>query len=391
MNATFTRRRLTAITLGTIALGPVTFAQSVPAARMLPAVPGDPPVSRAAPPGPAYDVPASVPAPTFGRQQRPTTSAVQPEKSRGVVSGTIDAVKGMFGGKSEPTAATGYADPAAGNPPVSRTPAVPYSPQPAPGVYAGPPAYRWYGYGSPTPGTNPYSPTGLYPKASANWYTMTGATPGAFPVPVTVGGRPNGFEPPSYASVLPADGYNLTGTRVPTADVTRPRSESVEPPRPVAVSEPQVPYGSGSVIATPPQASDLTQDLQWQPVTARGPQPIASSRPYTPPMPSPPPPPADPGWSPVSRPAPDDSNPAPSISMIRGQAPDDDRPDVSDLIRSTCFGRADEVTVTRLGSLKLHVRLKTPTEVDARDAAALVSRLPQLKPYTVTFEATVSR
>lgn len=77
--------------------------------------------------------------------------------------------------------------------------------------------------------------------------------------------------------------------------------------------------------------------------------------------------------------------------MIRGQAPDDDRPDVSDLIRSTCFGRADEVTVTRLGSLKLHVRLKTPTEVDARDAAALVSRLPQLKPYTVTFEATVSR
>lgn len=387
MNVAFTRRRLTALAFGTVTLGPVVFAQSEPAARMLPALSSDAPVSRAAPPGYAYDVPASVPAPTYGRQPRPSTPAAgQAEKSRGIVGGTIDAVKDMFDGKSVPATHTGYIAPEAVAPPAAQ-----YQPKPAPGVYAGPPAYRWYGYGSPTPGTNPYSPSGQYPKASANWYAMTGATPGAFPVPVTVGGRPSGFEPPAYASSPPADGYHLTGTRIPTADVARPRTEHTEPPRPVATSEPQVPYGSGSVIATPPQASDLNPDLQWQPVMARGAQPIASSRPYTPPMPAPPAPPTDPGWSPVSRPASDNSPPAPSISMIRGQAPDDDRPDVSALIRSTCFGRADEVTVTRLGPLKLHVRLKAPTEADARDAAALVSWLPQLKPYTVTFEATVSR
>lgn len=388
MKAAFTRRRLTAIAFGTVALGPVAVAQSEPAARMLPALPSDTPVSRAAPPGYAYDVPASVPAPTYGRQPRPAVPpAAQPEKSRGFVGGTIDAVKGMFGGKSEPTADI---------PPAGRTPTVaPYQPQPqpAPGMYAGPPAYRWYGYGSPTPGTNPYAPNGLSPKASANWYTTTGATPGAFPVPVAVGPRPSGFEPPAYASTPPADGHYLAGTRIPMAESARPHTESVEPPRPVASSEPQIPYGSGSVIATPPQASDLNPDLQWQPVTARSLQPIASSRPYTPPMPAPAPPPAaaDPGWAPVSRPLPNNPAPAPSISMIRGQAPDYDGADLYAVIRSTCFGRADEVSVTRLGPLKLHVRLKTPTEADARDAAALVSRLPQLKPYTVTFEATVAR
>ena len=66
-------------------------------------------------------------------------------------------------------------------------------------VFAGPPAYRWYGWGSVTPGANPLAPTGQYPKASANWYSITGATPGAFPVPVSNPGRVQpGTEPPSY-------------------------------------------------------------------------------------------------------------------------------------------------------------------------------------------------
>lgn len=65
-------------------------------------------------------------------------------------------------------------------------------------VYAGPPAWRWYGYGSVTPGTNT-APAGEYPRASANWYTVTQATPGAFPVPVMNPARPTpGSEPPAY-------------------------------------------------------------------------------------------------------------------------------------------------------------------------------------------------
>src|SRR5207237_1014571 len=49
-------------------------------------------------------------------------------------------------------------------------------------------------------GSNPYAPAGQYPRGSANWYSQTGATPGAFPVPVTANGaRPEpGVEPPAY-------------------------------------------------------------------------------------------------------------------------------------------------------------------------------------------------
>ena len=68
-------------------------------------------------------------------------------------------------------------------------------------VYAGPPAYRWYGWGSVTPGANPYAPTGQHPPASANWFSITGATPGAFPVPVTHPDRLTpGTEPPVYVT-----------------------------------------------------------------------------------------------------------------------------------------------------------------------------------------------
>lgn len=66
-------------------------------------------------------------------------------------------------------------------------------------VLAGPPAYRWYGYGSVTPGANTFAPAGQYPKASANWFSVTGATPGAFPVPVMNPYRQApGSEPPTY-------------------------------------------------------------------------------------------------------------------------------------------------------------------------------------------------
>ncbi len=66
-------------------------------------------------------------------------------------------------------------------------------------IFAGPPAWRWNGYGAPTPGANPYAPTGHYPRASANWYSITGATPGAFPVPVTNSFAQNpGTDPPVY-------------------------------------------------------------------------------------------------------------------------------------------------------------------------------------------------
>jgi hypothetical protein len=95
---------------------------------------------------------------------------------------------------------------------------VAYSAPSAQGVYAGPPAYRWYGWGTTTPGRNPHAPDGRYPRGSANWYAQTGATPGAFPVTVNTIGEPVvGAEPPAYTG-----GVNPTMTPLVMQPYTNP-------------------------------------------------------------------------------------------------------------------------------------------------------------------------
>jgi hypothetical protein len=43
------------------------------------------------------------------------------------------------------------------------------------------PAWKWYGYGEPTPGANPYAPRGFYNGVSNDWHLQSGTTPGAIP------------------------------------------------------------------------------------------------------------------------------------------------------------------------------------------------------------------
>jgi hypothetical protein len=123
-------------------------------------------------------------------------------------------------------------------------------------VYAGPPAYRWYGWGTVTPGANPLAPTGQYPRASAQWYSITGATPGAIPVPVTNPGRATpGSEPPAY---LPA-----AVTRQPVPMPTLPPQPVIHR-APPAVSRYDAPQ-SPSKFAPPSEPGRLTPTVN--PVT----------------------------------------------------------------------------------------------------------------------------
>jgi hypothetical protein len=99
-------------------------------------------------------------------------------------------------------------------------------------VYAGPPAYRWYGWGTVTPGANPLAPAGQYPKASANWYAITGATPGAFPVQVSNSNparMPPGTEPPTYGLSRSQPGMQPV---VPVAVEPRPEMQNQPQPAP---------------------------------------------------------------------------------------------------------------------------------------------------------------
>lgn len=136
------------------------------------------------------------------------------------------------------------------------------SPSGAP-VLAGPPAYRWYGWGTVTPGANPYAPTGQYPKASADWYTLTKATPGAFPVPIPASDAGLGPEPPTYR-VLPASRLWTTPMNLSVKPQTFPAetfSQGVESALP-------------TITPIPPQRSSIRENLSSDLPIPSLPQPI---------------------------------------------------------------------------------------------------------------------
>ncbi|MFM8272721.1 MAG: hypothetical protein ACKODX_10365 [Gemmata sp.] len=205
--------------------------------------------------------------------------------------------------KSGPTAAA-PARQASTQPPVPPTAETPYrgtGPSGAP-VYAGPPAYRWYGWGTVTPGANQFAPNGQYPKASANWYAITGATPGAFPVPVMNPLRnPPGTEPPDYgtarasyappAQPLQAQQQQVQQYQPPRLQTSAPIANRPEPPRfgntadakvvpppsllppPPAMTPPAPAAVTVPKLTPPPSMPALAEPVVSEPVSAKVPVP----------------------------------------------------------------------------------------------------------------------
>lgn len=59
------------------------------------------------------------------------------------------------------------------------------------------PAWRWYGWGGPVPGANPYAPSGHYAVVPPFWHAESGTTPGAIPATYINPAKPIGDLPPS--------------------------------------------------------------------------------------------------------------------------------------------------------------------------------------------------
>lgn len=116
--------------------------------------------------------------------------------------------------------ATGTTNAAATPPPSAQTPFRGTNTQGAT-IYAGPPAYRWYGYGAATPPAFLVQSHGQYPRASADWYHITGATAGAFPMPVLAA--------PSLTDSLPAASGNSRSQPLPTLSVSQQGTQPVPP------------------------------------------------------------------------------------------------------------------------------------------------------------------
>jgi hypothetical protein len=261
-------------------------------------------------------------------------------------------------------------------------------------VYAGPPAYRWYGWGTTTPGANPYAPGGQHPRGSANWFAQTGATPGAFPVPVSGAALAFGANPPSYSGLPgPTESYAWPADRMIAPVYTAPRV-SVQPPAmpaspmiglptiapltspPVGTALPilTVPAGSPVPLSVAPIGGTTTTDgPTWQ----RSSEALPVVPPATPTMPATTPAPGNPSWGPARGIDP----------VIRGQGPTDPEPvSLEGLIRAAGSHRGTVTEVKQLGPYKLLVKLAAANEAEARHAADAIARVHQLHPYAIQFE-----
>ena len=304
-------------------------------------------------------------------------------------------------------------------------------------VYAGPPAYRWYGWGSVTPGANPHAPAGQYPVASANWYNITGSTPGAFPVPVTSPlHSPVGTEPPAYVTVPNQRIAPIGNTGIPTSrgTVYTPESMNYVPPpsdlsRGESSTEPRM-TPTPTIAAPPPIMSPPPATITTPQTTDREPpiRPLTNVTPlpalpdtkvgeFQPTGPSPLPVSVtedqtnwqprqesrSPGeWGPAggtpSTPAPlpttnwqqpGSSSNLPAPSVARGQAGDVLPDPAIALIRRLCEGRTKQVDVRWTGSNRLMVRFDCRTASDAEQLVKAISARSELAPLQIDFSVVV--
>lgn len=279
-------------------------------------------------------VPSPKPAPTPAPALMPAIMAPVPAstESKSYLGEAWTGVKELVVGKPTPGQPP-FVRPGEPVPAPATAPTGPALRTPSASVYASPPAYRWYGWGTTTPGANPHAPTGQYPNGSANWLAKTGATPGAFPAPAVARRETPGWEQPAYARVPASSGEPL-----------------------VAANSPATPLPSAPLPSAP--AVTNAGGLNWQPAggvpSSSSPKPLA--------------------------------NPIGTV-VFRAQAPQ--ATTVEELVKEAAKGWAIVEHVNTTGTNKLAVMLVTSTEADARRAAEAISRIAELRPYEIQFEARV--
>jgi hypothetical protein len=312
-------------------------------------------------------------------------------------------------------------------------------------VYAGPPAYRWYGWGSVTPGANPHAPTGQYPPASANWYSITGATPGAFPVAVTHPERTMpGTEPPVYVPAQgqrPVTNWNAPSTHMPAhgyvrgAEQSPPATTPVEYPHAEQPAEPRMtptptiavppPIVLPAITPTPivvPGTTDQEPPIrpigigsQEEPLPVISPTTTGSALPAGDPAALPVSvvdeksnwqPTDNPGssgeWGPADgkpqsrvSPRPNGGHPhsagakTPGQPIARGQGEVSRADPAIALISRLCYGRATAVDVRWTGGEKLRVTFDCRTAAAAQQLVKEICSRPELAPLQIEFSVIV--
>jgi len=189
------------------------------------------------------------------------------------------------------------------------------------------PAYRWYGYGAPTPGANPYAPNGTYTQPSAEFYTQSGATPGAIPSAI-----PSMLNPENAVTMASATGFTARGQK----DDFR-----------------------GDVVPPLPAPKVIPAVVALKPVRYTGEMPTPATK-Y------------------VAR-AQSEEAPAPVKSLNER---------IADRIRAMEDPRMLALGVDAKADGSLLIRLKVSRAVDAQVVADRISAMPELTSFRIDFEVS---
>jgi len=217
------------------------------------------------------------------------------------------------------------ATPQAAVPQVVASPSSPIAPMAIPRMAVAGPAWRWFGYGAPVPGRNPYAPDGVYAPVNPGYYFQTGATPGAIPAPLMpmhpTLQAPTTAEPPALMSrPEPAD-PNITAV-------------SANDGAPSATLEPPIPF--------------------WKPTTGDAMPPLSSRS---------------------------------AGPVYRGHAPDETDGDVLlTSLRRASTGYATRIDLTPRGHRQISLKLTLAPGARADALAERISKLPELSGYEVEME-----
>ena len=354
--------------------------------------------------GPTSTVVKPLPAP-------PALVAPAPARPPSLLGGFRDLIGLAKPADTAPPAAAKKPDPQ----PAAAPP--PAAPVPPPTVYAGPPAYRWYGWGTTTPGQNPVAPDGRPPRGSGSWLTQTGATPGAFPAaparPADAAGLAPPDDAPLYTTRPTPDPFDGTPPVPPPgfAPVSSPVVVTGPPPLPpgaVPVGESPPPMPAAPLFAPPPPGRPPARGKTTSTVgVPPGPPPgvVAADPAAQPPVAWVAPPTSDPVAFAPRRST--DPTPTPQLvpagataparppagagwrPVTRGQAADDFTPPLDRAVRDAAYGFATVTGVTFTAPGRVVVKLRAKTAADAEAAAKGVAKLPQLKPLAVDFEVAL--
>lgn len=224
------------------------------------------------------------------------------------------------------------------------------------------PAWKWYGYGTPTPGRNPFAPNGTYQTVPSAWHTASGTTPGAIPkgqygppgvipdpLPMPMGPASSIAISPSVGPVLPTPHGNSVDWKSAPATIRLPTSAT-----PVSTDRP--PAKLMAPVHGDPPAPEARTPLQRELPASESPDiPVEPAPGIVAP--------------PIGR-----ASFADVPMTARGLAPSSD---LSGVIRQACGSDVRVMEVTSIGPKRLLVRLaaKVDAAMAARDRLSHVSDL----------------